>query len=78
MSAAHPALASAPVPHVFPPALVPVLRERCGSRAGCLANISDEVLGELLTTVFFAGLETYEGEHHVVGVAFLGSNPVDS
>jgi hypothetical protein len=77
MSAAHPALASGPVPHVFPPALVPVLRERCGSRAGCLANISDEVLGELLTTVFFAGLETYEGEHHVVGVAFLGSNPVD-
>jgi hypothetical protein len=77
MSASHSALAPALVPHVFPPALVPVLRESCGTRTGCLADISDEVLGELLTTVFFAGLETYEGEHHVVGVAFLGSNPVD-
>jgi sensor domain DACNV-containing protein len=71
------ALAPAIAPHIFPPALVPVLRERCGARAGCLAAISDEVLGELLTTVFFAGLETYEGEHNVVGVAFLGTNQVD-
>jgi hypothetical protein len=73
----RPALAPAFIPHLFPPALVPVLRERCESRAGCLAGISDAVLGELLTTVFFAGLETYEGEHNVVGVAFLGTNPVD-
>jgi hypothetical protein len=42
-----------------------------------MTDISDDVLGELLTTVFFAGLENYEGEHNVVGVAFLGTNPVD-
>jgi len=65
------------VPHVFPPALVPILRERCGSSAGVLAGISDEVLGELLTNVFFAGLETYEGEHNVVAVVFVGRRPVD-
>ena len=77
MSTGRSALMSAIVPHVFPPALVPVLRERCGSKTGCLNDVGDDVLGELLTTVFFAGLETYEGEHNGVGVAFLGTNPVD-
>ena len=69
--------AAAGVSHVFPPALVPVLRERCASRVGCLAGISDHVVGELLTSVFFAGLETYEGEHNVVAVTFVGRRPVD-
>jgi len=31
----------------------------------------------LLTTVFWAGLETYEGERHPIGVAFLGTSGVD-
>jgi hypothetical protein len=65
------------VSHVFPPALVPVLRDRCAPRSECLAGISDAVLGELLTNVFFAGLETYEGEHNVVAVVFVGKRPVD-
>lgn len=63
--------------HVFPPALVPVLRERCAAKAGCLAHVADDLLVHLLTTVFFAGLETYEGEHNPVGVALLGRSAVD-
>ena len=31
----------------------------------------------LLTTVFFAGLETYEGEHHPIGVTFVGRSSSD-
>src|SRR5204862_7020389 len=31
--------------HIFPPALVPVLRERCASKTDCLIGISDAVLG---------------------------------
>jgi hypothetical protein len=31
----------------------------------------------LLTTVFFAGLETYEGERDPIGVAFLGKSQAD-
>jgi sensor domain DACNV-containing protein/DisA checkpoint controller-like protein len=63
--------------HVFPPALVPVLRERGIGNGGCLAEVDDEVLVQLLTTVFFAGLETYEGERNPIGVAFLGSSRFD-
>ena len=63
--------------NVFPPALVPVLRDRIASKGGCLAEVTDHVLIELLTTIFWAGLETYEGEHNVIGVAFLGSRPDD-
>jgi DNA integrity scanning protein DisA with diadenylate cyclase activity len=67
-----------PVPaHVFPPALVPVLRERFASTGGSLREISDGVLIELLTTIFFAGLSTYEGEHHPIGVVFLGGSSTD-
>jgi len=63
--------------HVFPPALVPVLRERFASSGGSLAEISDGVLIELLTTIFFAGLATYEGEHRPIGVVFLGRSSTD-
>jgi hypothetical protein len=45
-----------------------VLRERSASERGCLAE---------LTTVFFAGLETYEGERNPIGVAFLGKSQAD-
>jgi DisA bacterial checkpoint controller nucleotide-binding len=63
--------------HVFPPALVPLLREQVTARNGCLKEVRDGVLIELLTTIFWAGLETHEGEHNTIGVAFLGTSPVD-
>jgi hypothetical protein len=63
--------------HVFPPALVPVLREHVTAKGGCLADVPDDVLVELLTTVFWAGLETYEGEHRPVGIVFLGTSMAD-
>jgi hypothetical protein len=62
---------------VFPPALVPLLRDRVMARAGSLVEVADHVLVQLLTTVFWAGLETYEGERHPIGVAFLGTSGVD-
>lgn len=62
---------------IFPPALVPVLRDRFAAKGGSLTEVSDDVLVELLTTIFFAGLGTYEGEHHPIGVVFLGRTPID-
>jgi hypothetical protein len=62
---------------VFPPALVPILRDRAIAKAGSLAEVADDVLVQLLTTVFWAGLETYEGERNPIGVAFLGTTYVD-
>jgi hypothetical protein len=35
------------------------------------------MLAQLLTTVFFAGLETYESERHAIAVIFLGGDAVD-
>jgi DisA bacterial checkpoint controller nucleotide-binding len=70
-------LTAEPTVHVFPPALVPVLRERVSTKPGCLSDVSDEVLVQLLTTIFWAGLETYESERHPIGVAFLGTSPFD-
>ena len=61
---------------VFPPALVRVLRERLASD-GCLVEVADEIIVQLLTTIFFAGLETYEGERNPIGVAFLGKSQSD-
>ena len=63
--------------YVFPPALVRVVRERLTSKSRCLPEITDDKLDQLLTTIFFAGLETYEGEHHPIAVAFLGRSPVN-
>lgn len=60
--------------HVFPPSLVPILRRRVENHP-CLHEIDDATLAELLTVVFFAGLETEEGEHHPVKVVFVGKNP---
>jgi hypothetical protein len=56
---------------------VRVLRERFGSEVGYLAEVDDEIIVQLLTTVFFAGLETYEGERNPIGVAFLGKSQAD-
>ena len=63
--------------HVFPPALVPLLRNRLKSKPGCLVDVPDEVLVGLLTTIFWAGLETYESQQNQIGVAFLGTSPFD-
>lgn len=63
--------------YVFPPALVQRVRERLARKSACLADVTDEHLAQLLTNVFFAGLETYEGEHNPIGVAFVGRSPVD-
>jgi hypothetical protein len=62
---------------VFPPALVPVLRRRCQAADGKLSEVGDVQLGELLTTVYFAGLETYEGEHGAIRVVFVGTSHAD-
>ena len=72
----HRAALAEPTAPVFPPALVGVLRERLAFD-GYLEEVADEVIAQLLTTVFFAGLETYEGEHHPIGVAFLGKSHSD-
>jgi len=63
--------------HLFPPALIPVLRARSKPVLRWLDEVPDAVLGQLLTTVFFAGLETHEGERNAVRVVFLGKSPHD-
>ena len=61
--------------HVFPPALIPALRERVPNH-GCL-TVPDEILNELVTTTFFAGLDTYEAERQQVRVLFVGTTALD-
>ncbi len=61
--------------HVFPPALVPILRKRIGESHDCCGKVSDEVLAELLTVVFFAGFEMEEGEYYPIRVVFVGHSP---
>lgn len=63
--------------HVFPPALVPVLRGRIAHGSQCLCEIPDDLLTLLVTTVFFAGLEPHEGERNPVRVVFLGRSSLD-
>jgi len=63
--------------HVFPPDVVRTLRAHVTSKGGCLADTSDDLLADLLSTIFWAGLETYEGEHNPIGVVFLGNSEVD-
>jgi len=62
---------------VFPPALVPVIRDRCVSCGRVVAEACDGVLEHLLTTVFYAGLDTYEGSQVPVRVVFVGGSEVD-
>jgi len=54
-----------------------VLRERLTSKVEGLAEISDELLADLLMTVFFAGLETHEGVYGALRVVFLGRSEAD-
>jgi hypothetical protein len=73
-----PLLASpAELTYEFPPALVRLVRERLTRKSNCLSDVTDDALARLLTTIFFAGLETYEGEHNPIGVAFLGRSSAD-
>jgi hypothetical protein len=62
--------------HVFPPDVVRTLRGHVTSKGGCLAGASDGLLDDLLSTIFWAGLETYEGQHNPIGVVFLGTSLV--
>ena len=62
---------------VFPPALAQLARERLTPVSACMSGVSDYELVRLLTTVFFAGLETYEGEHYPICVTFVGRNASD-
>lgn len=59
------------------PALIQALRERVKPDQPCLVGVNDEVLNELVTVVFFAGLEKYEAERHPVRVVFIGTRPLD-
>src|SRR5262245_65856222 len=77
MTPAHPGAPAEPAVPVFPPALVRVLRERFAAERAALSEVEDDVIVQLLTTVFFAGLETYEGERNPIGVAFLGRSQAD-
>jgi hypothetical protein len=77
MTAAERRRRVAAVDHVFPPKALRTLREQVTAKGGCLADVSDVALAELLTTIFWAGLETYEGEHHAIDVVFLGTSDVD-
>lgn len=66
------AFASRAGAYVFPPALVRLMRERVSPSSQWLLDVTDDDLVLLFTTIFFAGLETHEGEHYPVSVAFLG------
>lgn len=63
--------------HVFPPGVVRTLRTHVTAKGGCLADASDDLLTDLLSTIFWAGLETYEGQHNPIGIVFLGTSQVD-
>lgn len=63
--------------HMFPPALAPLARQRLEPQCPCIGEVDDAALVNLLTSVFFAGLESYEGEYNPIGVAFIGSSTAD-
>lgn len=74
-----PAITDVPPMHarLFPPTLVPILRERLGDAPQSLTGVSDELLVDLLCAVFFAGLQTHEGTYYPVRVAFAGRITAD-
>lgn len=65
-------MASLPDAHVFPPALVPALRARAGAARVVLDSVDDATVERLLTTAFFAGLETHESERWPIRLLFVG------
>jgi len=56
---------------------VPVVRERVGADHPSLAGVSDEIVSELVTTVYLAGLEPHEGAYDPVRVVFAGPITAD-
>lgn len=64
------------VPYVFPPELVPLLYEKLQPEHPCLSGVEDETLVELLTTAFFASLETDEGERRWIRIVFAGNSEI--
>src|SRR5262249_42274047 len=46
-------------------------------KGGSLAEVGDDLLVNLLMTIFWAGLETHEGRHNATGIVFLGTSRVD-
>jgi sensor domain DACNV-containing protein len=72
---------SRPTPQNTPtllPGLIATVRDHIdSSRHACLEGVSDAVLSELITVVFFSGLETYEAKHYSVRVVFTGTRPLD-
>jgi sensor domain DACNV-containing protein len=62
---------------VFPADVVRTLRNCLASKGGWVAGASDDLLAQLLSTIFWAGLETYEGQHNPIGVVYLGTSEVD-
>ncbi len=62
---------------LFPPELIPLLRERLGTGQESLVGVGDELLAELLSVAFFAGLQAHEGTHYPVRLAFSGRNTGD-
>lgn len=74
---AAPSAAISPQSCLFPPALVPVVRDRLPHGHPALNGVSDEILSDLFTAVFFAGLAYEEGERFPIRVAFVGSNDED-
>ncbi|MFI5301432.1 MAG: putative sensor domain DACNV-containing protein, partial [Polyangiales bacterium] len=63
--------------HVFPPALVPLLRDRLASGTSSLDDVDDAIVEALLAVVFFAGLETNEHAHNPIRVVFVGHSPLE-
>jgi len=62
---------SRPSAALWPPQLVSTLRARLSQHVA-LESVPDAVLDTLLTTLFFASLQTEELEHHAIRVAFVG------
>jgi hypothetical protein len=60
-----------PLP-VFPPALVPVLRERFAAHGGSLQEVSDAVLVELLTNDLLRRLGTMKASTIRLELSFSG------
>lgn len=57
--------------YVFPSALTMAVREALQGSHPSLLQVADSTLAELLTVVFFASLETEEGERHGIRVALV-------
>ncbi len=62
---------------LWPPELVAVLRDRVTEHTA-LAAVSDVALERLLTTVFFASLQSEELERHPIRVAFVGRRSLEA